>query len=71
MTLNIGSTPYLNYSSQVPVNNKKVYLKSNLEKEKSSTTKKVIGGFWIFYVSLSKFSIMNISKIIKRGKWKA
>lgn len=47
MTLNIGSTPYLNYSSPVPVNNKKVYLKSNLEKEKSSTTKKVIGGLAI------------------------
>ncbi|MGN1154109.1 MAG: hypothetical protein ACI4S3_08775 [Candidatus Gastranaerophilaceae bacterium] len=47
MTLNISSTPYSNYSSQIPVNNKKVPFKGNLEKEKSSKTKKVVGGLAI------------------------
>lgn len=47
MTLNIGANPYFNYSTKNLLSNKKVDFKGNLDKEKSSTTKKVVGGLAI------------------------
>lgn len=47
MTLNIGANPYSNYSTKNLLSNKKVDFKGNLDKEKSSTTKKVVGGLAI------------------------
>jgi hypothetical protein len=47
MTLNIGANPYFNYSTKNLLSNKKVDFKGNLDKEKSSTTKNVVGGLAI------------------------
>lgn len=67
MSLNIGSTPCLNYSSQVSANKKKVHFTGNLEKEKNSTTKKVVGGLAIATtIALAIYAI----KTGKLGKFK-
>lgn len=65
MTLSIGSTPYMDYSSQNLLNNKKVHCKDNLKKEKNSTTKKVVVGLAIVTAIASAIYALKTGKLGK------